>query len=73
MTDSTEHNVNQTDQPDAAQPAVTEPADEPIAYPVRQARDDPRWAVRVAWTWLTIAVSLLLFFVVLLLLGIWYD
>jgi hypothetical protein len=47
--------------------------EKPEAYPLRDPSDDPRWAVRIIWTWVSIAIFLLLFFVVLLILGIWYD
>jgi hypothetical protein len=43
------------------------------AYPLREATDDPRWAVRTAWTWVGIATFLLLFLVTLLILGLWFD
>jgi hypothetical protein len=42
-------------------------------YPLRDASEDPRWAVRTVWTWISIAISLLVFFIVLLILGLWYD
>lgn len=42
-------------------------------YPLREARDDPRWAVRIVWTWVIVALFLLLFLVTLLILGYWYD
>ena len=42
-------------------------------YPLRDASEDPRWAVRTVWTWVVIAISLLLFFLALLIIGIWYD
>lgn len=43
------------------------------AYPLRQKSEDPRWAVGVVWTWVSVAVFLLLFLVTLIVLGIWYD
>jgi hypothetical protein len=60
-----------------AQAAVQEPPD-PLeeslaAYPLRDPSEDPGWAVKVVWTWIVIAVGLLLFFLVLLILGFWYD
>ena len=42
-------------------------------YPLRDASEDPRWVVRTVWTWIGIAISLLVFFIVLLILGLWYD
>ncbi|MBW8038559.1 MAG: hypothetical protein FVQ85_01005 [Planctomycetes bacterium] len=47
--------------------------EKPEVYPLRDPSEDPRWAVRIIWTWVSIAIFLLLFFVVLLILGIWYD
>ena len=42
-------------------------------YPLRDATEDPNWAIRTVWTWVGIAVFLLLFFVVMTILGIFYD
>ena len=42
-------------------------------YPLRPPGEDPRWALRVVWTWVVIAVLLLVFFVVLFTLGYWID
>jgi hypothetical protein len=42
-------------------------------YPLREPSEDPRWAVRTVWLWVSIAVFLLLFIVVLIIAGIWYD
>jgi hypothetical protein len=42
-------------------------------YPLRDASEDPRWAVRTVLTWICIAVFLMLFFLYLLIAGIWYD
>ena len=42
-------------------------------YPLRNPSEDPRWAVRTVWTWVGIAIFLLLFFVVMGILGIFYD
>ena len=42
-------------------------------YRLRGPSEDPRWAVRTVWTWVCIAVVLLLFILTLLVLGIWYD
>lgn len=50
------------------------PLEETLAvYPLRGPSEDPGWAVKTVWTWICIAVFLLLFFVVLLVLGLWYD
>ena len=42
-------------------------------YPLRDPSEDPRWALNTIWTWVSIAVFLLVFIVVMLVLGIWYD
>ncbi|MBW7988733.1 MAG: hypothetical protein FVQ84_01745 [Planctomycetes bacterium] len=47
--------------------------DEIEVYPLREPSEDPRWAVRTVWSWVSIAVFLLLFIIVLLILGLWYD
>ena len=47
--------------------------DELDVYPLRGASEDPRWAVRTVWTWVGIAIFLLLFLVTLLILGLWFD
>ena len=52
-------------------PYAVEPT--PDVYPLRAAAEDPRWALWVVGIWLTIAVGLFLFFIVLLVLGFWYD
>lgn len=48
---------------------------EPVAdvYPLRDPSEDPRWALWVVRIWVTIALALFLLFIVLLVLGIWYD
>ena len=42
-------------------------------YQLREPGEDPRWAVRTVWTWVGIAVGLLIFIIALFILGIWYD
>lgn len=42
-------------------------------YPLRDPSEDPGWAIKTAWVWLFIACGLYVFFLVLLVLGIWYD
>ncbi|UCD50047.1 MAG: hypothetical protein JSW27_21260 [Phycisphaerales bacterium] len=42
-------------------------------YPLRDASEDPGWAVKTVFVWLFIACGLYVFFLVLLVLGIWYD
>jgi hypothetical protein len=59
------------DDSDAQAPEILE--ENPEAYPLRDPSEDPRWALRIIWTWVSIAIFLLLFFVVLLILGLWYD
>jgi hypothetical protein len=57
-----------------AEAEAPDPLEETLAvYPLRDPSQDPGWAVKVVWTWICIAVFLLLFFVVLLVLGLWYD
>ncbi len=42
-------------------------------YPLRDPSEDPRWAVRTVWTWVGMALFLLLFIITLLILGVWFD
>ncbi|MFC1822404.1 hypothetical protein ACFL9T_06825 [Thermodesulfobacteriota bacterium] len=42
-------------------------------YPLREASEDPRWAIRTVWIWLVIALSSLTFILTLLVLGAIYD
>ncbi len=42
-------------------------------YPLRDPSEDPHWAVRTVWTWVGMALFLLLFIVTLLILGLWFD
>jgi hypothetical protein len=42
-------------------------------YPLRDPSEDPRWVVRTVWFWVVTAILLLVFFIVLAILGIWYD
>ncbi len=42
-------------------------------YPLRDASEDPRWAVRIVWIWVGMALFLLLFLITLFILGLWYD
>ena len=43
------------------------------SYPLREPAEDPRWAVRVVQGWLGFALFSLLFTVVLIVLGWFYD
>jgi len=68
-----------TEQPETT--TVKDISNEPVpeieqeldVYPLRDASEDPRWALWVMWIWIGISVGLFLFFVVLMILGIWYD
>jgi hypothetical protein len=68
-----------TDQPETT--TVKDISNEPVneieqeldVYPLRDPSEDPRWALWVIWIWISISVFLFLFFVVLFILGIWYD
>jgi hypothetical protein len=42
-------------------------------YPLRDPSEDPHWAVRTVWTWVGMALFLLLFIITLLILGFWFD
>jgi hypothetical protein len=62
----------------AAVEAVEEHAADPLeatmdVYPLREASEDPGWAIKTVWVWIGIAVGLLIFFLVLMILGFWYD
>jgi hypothetical protein len=69
MTEQTENMTAQDSQTQDAHP-LEKGLD---VYPLRDASEDPRWVLRTVWTWVVIAISLLLFFLVLLILGLWYD
>ena len=62
---------------EASEAAAVEAADPVEAtlevYPLREASEDPGWAVKTVWVWLSIAIGLLIFFLVLMVLGFWYD
>lgn len=47
--------------------------DEESHYPLREAPEDPRWAVRTVWAWIGIAVTSILFIIALLVLGAAHD
>jgi hypothetical protein len=53
------------------QPKITPQEDD--IYPLRKPSEDPRWAVRTVWIWITIALSSLAFILIMLILGIFYD
>lgn len=52
-------------------PYAVEPT--PDVYPLRDPSEDPRWALWIVWIWIIAAVGLFLFFIVLVILGFWYD
>lgn len=54
------------------QAGTEKPSDETY-YPIRKPSEDPGWAVKVVWTWVGIAVFLLLFIITLFILGFWFD
>lgn len=58
---------------DAAE-APPHPLEEGLdVYPVRDASEDPKWAIRTVWVWVGMVLFLLLFFVYLIIAGIFYD
>lgn len=42
-------------------------------YPLRDASEDPGWAVKSVWIWVSTAIFLLLFLTTLFILGLWFD
>jgi hypothetical protein len=63
---------------DMAAKAATVEAADPVeaslaVYPLREASEDPGWAIKTVWVWISIALGLLIFFLVLMVLGFWYD
>ena len=42
-------------------------------YPLKKPSEDPKWAVRTVWIWVSFAVASLLFILILLFLSIFYD
>ena len=42
-------------------------------YPLQERSEDPRWAVGIVWTWVSIAIFLIIFILTLFVLGLWYD
>jgi|GEM_PF-1478469 len=42
-------------------------------YPLREASEDPKWAVRTVWIWIGFGLISLAFILVLLVLGLFYD
>jgi hypothetical protein len=63
--------LKETEASPVGTPYAVEPA--PEVYPLRDPSEDPRWALWVIGIWLTISIGLFLFFIVLAILGIWYD
>lgn len=59
---------------EAAEEHPAHPLEETMdVYPLREASEDPGWAIKTVWVWISIAMGLLIFFLVLLILGLWYD
>jgi len=69
--DDVSESLGKTEPSPVGTPYPVEPA--PDVYPLRAPSEDPRWALWVIGIWLTIAIGLFLFFIVLTVLGIWYD
>jgi len=59
-----------TDAPDTKGPPWEAELD---VYPLREAAEDPRWAVRTVWIWVGVALASLVFILTLLVLGAIYD
>jgi hypothetical protein len=78
MTEDVKQNT-ENETPEASPAGDAEANDEPSTaqdvgvYPLRAPRDDPRWAVRIVWVWVSMAMFLLLFLITLIVLGYWYD
>ncbi len=59
--------------PNVTRPGEPPPESAPPPYPLRPASEDPRWALWTVRVWTGIALSGLIFFIALLILGIFYD
>jgi hypothetical protein len=59
--------------PIEARPGEPLPESAPPPYPLRPPSEDPRWALWTVRVWAGIALSGLIFFIALLILGIFYD
>lgn len=59
-------NVTVDEAPDPAEASLD-------VYPLREPSHDPRWAVYTVWTWVGVAVFLLVFLITLFILGLWFD
>jgi hypothetical protein len=54
--------------------AGSDPAAEELAvYPLREAAEDARWALRTVWIWIGFALASVIFILTLLILGTRYD
>lgn len=59
---------------DESEVMPTDPLDKAMDdYPLREAAEDPRWALRTVQIWVGMALFLLLFIITLIILGIWFD
>jgi hypothetical protein len=47
--------------------------EQPVELPLRAPSEDPTWAVRTVWTWVGMAIFLLIFILLLIILGYWFD
>lgn len=47
--------------------------EQPVELPLRAPSEDPTWAVRTVWTWVGMAIFLLIFILLLIILGWWFD
>ncbi|MEW6490412.1 MAG: hypothetical protein AB1578_21190 [Thermodesulfobacteriota bacterium] len=55
------------------EPELSPEEQELAVYPLREASEDPRWAVGVVWTWVGIGLASTAFVLALVLLGYFYD
>ena len=69
---------DEADAPDAGAPAPEADTPHPWeaemdAYPLCDASEDPKWALRIVWVWVFFTVFNIVGIVALLILGIYYD
>jgi hypothetical protein len=70
-----EENKNQKSelQADEERKRQKKEAQEEKIYPLREPSEDPRWSVRTVKIWIGFALTSLLFILIMLILGIFYD